>query len=400
MNGRGNFVLFHHFIFAKFNVFFLFLKEKMKRLSKDKIEKSVLESPIVLISGPKFVGARELIVEILDNKKLNGHSVAISLKEKDCKFEDFLPLIKAEASHYLLVEEAQFLNNLQEIVDKWLTKKVPTKLILLSSYRLLMEDELMTAITNSELQHFIFAPTFYELASNFGLPNEQKELENRLIYGVYPTVIQAENKPAELNNLLDEIIHRRFGAIDRANDGEKLVRVLQLIAFHIGTPISYNEIAVRSCLDNETVERYINLLCDAFILINLPSFHTDKRYELKKSNLFYFYDNGIRNALIQNFNPSILRNDHLQLWKNYVISERIKWVKMNGVKKEFYFWKTHTQQVIDLVEIGENHTVGYKIDWEKRKKIKFPQLFQNYYPDFSLKTLNKTTYLTILTNKK
>lgn len=370
----------------------------MKRLSTEKVTESILNNQIALVSGPKSVGISEIIDGICSEKNLNFKSIIASPKIKEWDLND----IQNEAQNldYLIIEESQFLMNLQSIVDGLLSGKISTKIILVSSYKLMLEEELMMAIQHSELEHFIFAPTFYELANNFGLPNEQKEIENRLIYGCYPEVLEAENKQEVLVNLIDEIINRRFGAVDRANDGGKLIRVLQLLAFHIGEPVSYNEIAIRADLDNETVERYIEMLCDAFILINLPSYHTEQRYELKKSNMIYFLDNGIRNAIIQNFNPTFLRNDHLQIWKNYVISERIKWVKMNGLQKDFYFWKTHTKQTIDLLELGENQSVGYKVDWEKRKKIKFPQLFQNYYPDFSLKTLNKTTYYSILTSKK
>ena len=120
--------------------------------------------------------------------------------------------------------------------------------------------------------------------------------------------------------------------------------MLQLLAFNIGNAVSYNEISERCGLDNETVERYIQLLEDAFILIQLKPYFNNHRYELKKTNMIYFADNGVRNVLISNFNPTFLRNDMNELWRNYVISERVKWIKLKGIENTVFFWKTHTKQ--------------------------------------------------------
>ena len=113
--------------------------------------------------------------------------------------------------------------------------------------------------------------------------------------------------------------------------------MLQLLAFNVGLPISYNDLGERCGLDNETVERYIQLFEDAFVLIKLPSFNNGNRYELKKAHCVYFQDNGIRNVLISNFNPTFLRDDMNELWRNYMVSERVKWIRMNNLKKSIYF---------------------------------------------------------------
>src|SRR5690606_14973561 len=126
-------------------------------------------------------------------------------------------------------------------------------------------------------------------------------------------------------------------------------------------------------LDNETVERYINLLCDAFVIVALPSYHQEKRYELKKSFCFYFLDNGVRNALINNFNPTFMRVDMKELWRNYLVAERFKWIKINQLEIDLYFWRSHTKQQLDIVEVHGQHILAYKSDWEKRGKVKIPE---------------------------
>ena len=141
----------------------------------------------------------------------------------------------------------------------------------------------------------LFAPSFYESAQHFGLPEEDRLLEERLIYGNYPEVL-ADLVTAEttLNEIIKDAIFTNLSGEERINKGDKLMRMLQLLAFNIGDTVSYNDIAERCGLDNETVERYIHLLEDAFILYRIPSYHTDHRYELKKSNVVYFAANGVR----------------------------------------------------------------------------------------------------------
>jgi predicted AAA+ superfamily ATPase len=180
--------------------------------------------------------------------------------------------------------------------------------------------------------------------------------------------------------------------------------MLQILAFQCGEPISYNDIAQRCGVDNETIERYIDLFERTFLLIKLPSFYNGHRYELKKTHCVYFQDNGIRNALIQNFNPPELRNDMDLLWRNYMVSERVKWIRSLGLQKEMFFWRTHTQQQMDFIEVDADKIMAYKSDpnqfsYAKRKTVKVPKLFQTYYPQAKTGILNKSTYWNFLTRK-
>jgi hypothetical protein len=199
--------------------------------------------------------------------------------------------------------------------------------------------------------------------------------------------------------MVQEVIFTNLGVTDRINKGDKLMRMLQIIAFNIGEPVSYNEIGEKCGLDNETVERYVDLLERSFLLIRIPSYYNGHRYELKKSHVIYFLDNGIRNVLISNFNPVFLRNDIDQLWRNWLISERIKWNRLNNRTAEYKFWRTHTRQTMDFIELSEGKASAYKTSWEKKKKMKFPALFTTAYPDVATLTLNRSTYWGFLTKK-
>jgi hypothetical protein len=172
-----------------------------------------------------------------------------------------------------------------------------------------------------------------------------------------------------------------------------------MAAHLVGEAVSYNQIAEKIGVDNETVQRYLELLEKAHILFVLPSHHTEQKYELKKLHFVYFADNGIRNALINNFNPLSMRMDEDALWKNWLIAERIKWNKMNGKNHRYFFWRSHTRQQVDFIEAQDNQTTAYRFILDKKKKIKTPPLFGAYYPDILFKSINRTGYLTFLTQK-
>jgi len=213
-----------------------------------------------------------------------------------------------------------------------------------------------------------------------------------------------EHASAHLTQMVENVIHTQLGAKDRVNKADKLMKMLQILAFQCGEPISYNDIAQRCGVDNETIERYIDLFEKAFLLIRLSSYNNGHRYELKKTHCVYFLDNGIRNALIQNFHRPELRNDLDALWRNYMISERVKWIRMQGLKKEIYFWRTHTRQQMDFLEIGADTFMAYKADpsifsYATRKKVKIPKSFEECYPKAKSSVLNKNTYWNFLTRK-
>jgi predicted AAA+ superfamily ATPase len=263
-----------------------------------------------------------------------------------------------------------------------------------------MDEVLREVLMQQDLEIPLLPLTFNEMARNTSLSEEEFVLEKRLIYGSYPEIVtDLEFAEPKLREIVQEAIFTNLGVTDRINKGDKLMRMLQALSFRIGEAVSYNEIAEKSGLDNETVERYIELLEKSFILIKLPVYYHGHRYEMKKSHVVYFLDNGIRNVLINNFNPLFLRNDVDQLWKNWLIAERIKWVRMAGRQTEFYFWRTHTRQSIDLIEVHSNVANAYKTAWDKKKKIKFPAAFKEAYPQIATHTLNKSTYLGFLTKK-
>lgn len=373
------------------------------RIQYKHIKQKIATNKILLLTGPREVGKQSIVQEILTAAglaylELNGQKRVTkkmfeSINEETLK-ESF------GKNRYVVIHEAQYLDKLQEIIEVLLSSDWNITLILTCSYEPVMDEVLREVLQLQGLEMQLMPPSFYELAQHNGLPVEESLLEQRLIYGNYPSVVSNLDKAkSKLRELVDQVIFTNLGVTDRINKGKKLMHMLQILAFEIGDAISYNDIGERCGLDNETVERYIDLLEKSFVLIKLPSYFNNHRYELKKSHTIYFLDNGIRNVLINNFNPMHLRNDWDKIWKNWLISERIKWNRLNNKQVEYYFWKTHTKQIMDFIEVENGSVSAYKTSWEKRKKMKFPASFAEAYPFSKSFALNRSTYWGFLTKK-
>lgn len=373
------------------------------RLLLNQLKSNITEQKIVLLNGPRRSGKRTLVLKALQELQCE----AVEFDASDKKIRKEFTEVSTEklnqlfqGSTYVLIEEAQYLEKLQEIVEFVLSGEIHATLIICCSHRPLMDEVLLEVLKIQGLELNLFPPTFYELAQHHSLPLEEQMLEKRLIYGNYPEVVSSiDQAESILLEMINEVIFTNLGVNDRINKGDRLLKMLQTISFNIGEPLSYNEIGEKADLDNETVERYVDLLETGGILFRLPCFFNDFRYELKKSHVIYFADNGIRNAIIRNFNPTDLRNDLDMLWRNWLIAERIKWNKLNGRSVDYKFWRTHTRQTIDFIEFSEGKTQAYKTSWEKKKKVKFPLQFTESYPSISTHILNRSTYWGFLTKK-
>jgi predicted AAA+ superfamily ATPase len=373
------------------------------RIQFTQLKENIASNKLVLLTGPRQVGKRTAVQQALSDLS----QVAVEFDASNKKVKKLFEIVNVKnltinfnGSKFVVIHEAQYLENLQDMIELVLSGEINSTLILCCSYEPMIDEVLREVLQMQGLELTLLPTTFYELAQKNSLPEEEKLLEQRLIYGNYPAVTEdLENAELSLREMVQEVIFTNLGVSDRINKGDKLVRMLQIISFNIGEPISYNEIAEKCGLDNETVERYVDLLVRSFILLRIPTYYNGHRYELKKTHVIYFVDNGIRNVLISNFNPMFLRNDIDQLWRNWLISERIKWNRLNGKTAEYKFWRTHTRQSMDFIEIDGQKIAAYKSSWEKKKKVKFPAAFTEAYPTISTHTLNRSTYWGFLTKK-
>jgi hypothetical protein len=365
------------------------------------LQEKLAESKIVVLRGPRKSGRKTLLNAALGGKAETALTIDCSDKKQRKAIDDVAAFRSQSAGHAIVIlEEAQYLTALQAIIDDALGNDAISNLVLCCSFEPTLQEELWEALRYQGLELTVFPFSYPEMARHNGLGTEEKEVERRLIFGYYPEIVaDPETAEQRLVQLLEESIFTQLGAADRINKSGRLILLLRLLAFNIGQAISYNDLGQQCGLDNETVERYIKLLEKAHLLFMLPSYYNGNRYELKKSHTVYFSDNGIRNALIRQFQPLEFRNDTDLLWKNWVISERLKANALAGREPVIYFWKTHTKQEMDYIEVTENGITAFKMQWDKRKKIRIPVSFTEAYPEIKATGINRSTFWGLITKK-
>lgn len=261
-----------------------------------------------------------------------------------------------------------------------------------------LANKINEPLTGRKLEYELYPLSFEELTNHSSLFDEYKNLPNRLVFGSYPDVIMQEgNKKEILENLANSYLYKDILEWDKIKKSNQILKLLQALAFQIGNQVFYNELAQIIGINSVTIDNYIDLLEKSFIIFRLHSFSKNMRNELKKSKYIFFYDNGIRYALISNFNPIELRNDSGQLWENYIISERIKYTNYHQIYSNKYFWRTKSQQEIDYIEERERKLFAYEFKWETHKKVKIPKSFLKAYPDSETQIITPDNYYHFIT---
>jgi len=238
-----------------------------------------------------------------------------------------------------------------------------------------------------------------ELAKIENLIETRQKLEERLIYGSYPMIFQFptnQEKKEYLINLLNTYLLKDLLAIDGIRNASKIMNLLRLIAWQVGNEVSFHELGKQLSMSKNTIEKYLDLLSKVYILYSLPGFGRNQRKEITRNKKWYFFDNGVRNAVISHFNPLSSRNDQGTLWENYLIGERIK---KNTYLRNFtkhYFWRTYDQQEIDLVEERETEIFAWEIKWGEKESA-LPAAWKSFYPDSQFSTINSSNYLDWIT---
>ena len=245
-------------------------------------------------------------------------------------------------------------------------------------------------LTGRKWQYQVFPLSFQEMTAHHGLLEERKMLMHRLVFGYYPEVVAHPGQEKELLPLIGEsYLYKDILRLEQIKKTDALVRLLQAIAYQVGSQVSYAELAQVSGIDAKTVEKYISVLEKAFVIFRLSSFSRNLRNELKFSKKIYFYDNGLRNTLINNLNPAENRNDIGVLWENFLISERLKYNHINGSYAQQWFWRTRQQNEIDLLEEKDGKLKAYEFKWNPKAKVKISKQFQNQYPDVPVKVIHR-----------
>lgn len=367
----------------------------------DKIDTLLKPSKVLVIYGPRRIGKTTLLNKYLDNAKnyllTNGEDIYV---------QDFLSSQSIEklknfvGKHTLLViDEAQKIpqigSNLKLIVDHCPGVRV----IATGSSAFDLAHHLGEPLTGRKITLKMFPLSQIELNSIETPAQTAARLEERLIYGSYPEIILMRDlieRKKYLQELVSSYLYKDILELDGIRKSEKIIQLLQLLAFQLGKEVSLSELGQQLGLNKATIQRYLDLLEKSFVLIKLSGFSRNLRKEISKSSRYYFYDTGIRNAIINQFSPLTLRNDVGELWENYIIIERLKKQSYHDILSNNYFWRTYDQQEIDWIEERDGTLYGYEIKW-KKQNIKFPTVFSQSYPNSQFALIHNNNYLEFIT---
>ena len=370
----------------------------IKRELQEKIEARLTAGKAILLFGPRRVGKTMLIGEILrkypDRKMvLNGEdstALALLADRSIANYNNLLNNIDL-----LVIDEAQNIPQIGNIL-KLIVDEIPGIKVLASgssSFDLL--NKTGEPLTGRSYSFHLFPISQSELSLTENRLETRQNLETRLVYGSYPEVINITDntlRKAYLAELVNAYLFKDLLSLDGIRNAGKLRDLLALLAYQTGNEVSLTELGSQLGLSKNTVEKYLDLLSKVFIIHRIGGFSSNLRKEITKNSKWYFYDNGIRNALIGNFNPLSIRQDTGQLWENYMIAERIKQKRYRSELTGFYFWRTYDGQEIDLIEVEANTVKAFELKW-KEKKVKVPGAWLKAYPKTEFTIINPENYL-------
>jgi uncharacterized protein len=374
----------------------------IKRTIFDLVKSKLEAGKVLVIYGPRRVGKTFILDKIRQDKFFNKEKIAFFKGDKKVVQDTFsaknLNLMKdfiGKDCSLLILDEAQKIDqiglNLKILVDE-----IPTlKIIATGSASFDLANQLGEPLTGRKKTLKLYPVSIKEIIKTKSRIYYDEIFSQHLLYGGYPEVLikgSFKAKREYLDNLVNDYLLRDILELENIRNSKKLRDLLSLLAFQIGSEVSLNELGNHLDLHKNTVARYLDLLEKSFIIINIRAFSRNLRKEIYKTSRYYFYDNGIRNALINNFNAINLRNDTGQLWENYVVMERIKKQAYQSLYSNNYFWRTYDQKEIDWVEERGGKLYGYEIKWMK-KKVKPPNDWLNTYKNASFQVITKDNYL-------
>ncbi len=350
----------------------------------------------IIILGPRQVG-KSTLLRILESKmshkilSLNCDNSDIRKLLSDSDVTTLRRLTLGYAT--VLIDEAQRVANIGMTL-KLITDQLPDlQLIVTGSSSLDLASLINEPLTGRKFEYQLYPLSMKELADDRGFLEAKRDLGQRLIYGSFPDVVNNPgNEPEILNNLVSSYLYKDVFVFQDIRKPEFIDQLLEALALQLASEVSCHELASTLRTDSKTVQRYISLLEKAYVVFRLRSLSRNARNELKKSRKIYFYDNGVRNAILGNYAPVVARTDFGALWENFFIAERMKYLHYNKIYAKRYFWRTTQQQEIDYLEEADGQLQAFEIKWDPTRKFKFPSTFSNHYPQASLNLVHSENF--------
>ncbi len=367
----------------------------IKRELENIIEAKLNKGKAIILVGARQVGKTTLLKSLFSKSDnilwLNGDELDVK------KLFENISALRLKtifgSKKIVIIDEAQQIENIG-LRLKLITDTMPEiQLIATGSSSFELTNKVNEPLTGRKWEYKMFPLSFKEMVKHHGLLDEKRMLPHRLVFGYYPDVV---NNPGDekdiLKQLSDSYLYKDILMWEQIKKPDKVLKLLQAIAYQVGSQVSYNELGQLSGISSKTVEKYINLLEKTFVIFKLSSFRRNLRSELKNSKKIYFYDNGIRNAIISNHNQIENRDDIGALWENFLISERIKYLNYSGSWTNYWYWRTKEQKEIDFVEESNGKIMSYEFKWNPKSKIRKPKLFLNTYNNASFNVIHKDNF--------
>lgn len=367
----------------------------IERLLQKAIEQRLGQGKAIIVFGARQVGKTTMLKNMLKEREdvlwMNGDEQDIRNLFENISSTRLKAIIGK--NNIVVIDEAQRITDIG-IGIKLITDNFPNvQVFATGSSSFDLSNKVREPLTGRKFEYYMFPLSFAELVEYNGLLEEKRLLTHRLIYGSYPDVVNnIGDERIVLNELADSYLYKDILMFDKIKKSEKLVKLLQALAYQIGSEVSYNELAQTCGIDPKTVESYVQLLEQSYIIFRLGSFSRNLRNELKFARKIYFWDCGIRNAIIGNYQEPEARLDTGALFENYIISERIKKLKYEKSYAQSYFWRTSAKQEIDYIEDIDGKISAFEFKWNPKRKATVPFSFARSYSDAEFKVVTRDNY--------
>ena len=345
------------------------------------IEKRLNKGKAIVLLGPRQVGKTTLLQQCLEKKDyllLDGDDLEVRSLLKEAGKSKLQAIIGKHK--WVMIDEAQRIPEVGLIAKLIVDQFKDVQLLISGSSALEINQSTQEPLTGRKYEYQLFPISWEEFEDHVGYLEASAQLEERLIYGMYPDVINHRHEAREvLNQLTTSYLYQDVLSLTGIKKPEILEKLLKAIALQLGSEVSYNELSSLLEIDKATVSKYSDLLEKSFILFRLNSFSRNQRNEIKNNRKIYFYDNGIRNMIINNMNAIDLRTDKGALWENFLIAERMKWQMYHHWHTARYFWRTVQKQEIDYIEERDGTLTAFEFKWNSKGKNRIPTTFLKGY---------------------
>ena len=361
------------------------------RILQKAIEERLFKGKAILIFGPRQCGKSTLVESVLQGKEhlhLSGDDSYVREVLSNTSVASLKTVIGK--SKILFIEEVQRITNVG-ITLKLITDQIKdVQVIATGSSAFELSSKVNEPLTGRKYEFMLFPLSFREMVDHHGFLAEKQMIQYRLVYGYYPEIVSKQSEEKELLKLLaGSYLYKDLLMLEQVKKPVLLEKLLKALALQLGSEVNYNELAQTIGANRQTVEKYIDLLEKAYVIFVLPALNRNVRNEIKKGKKIYFLDCGIRNAIINNFNPIQFRTDVGALWENFIIIERMKFLRYSSLDAKQYFWRTSQQQEIDLIEEHEGNVLqAFEFKWGKNEKVRFPRTFTDNYPGTETLTIS------------